>query len=72
MDVINLINPDDAKFGILSNHADISLTIDGERWKTVTNYIYASILASPECRSKIQQASVDSIQELFDECNKEI
>lgn len=44
---IKLYNPRDVPFGPLSNNATYSMSIDGEKYNTVTNYIYANILGAP-------------------------
>ncbi len=43
--VINIFDPKEQPFGALSNNYNHTMLIDGKKWKTATNYIYANMLS---------------------------
>jgi predicted NAD-dependent protein-ADP-ribosyltransferase YbiA (DUF1768 family) len=63
---IKIFNPKDKPFGWLSNNYKHEMRIDRKSWKTVTNYIYASILQSPADKNIIRLTdNTKEVQELF-------
>ncbi len=44
---MDIYNPLDFPFGILSNHALYDMTIDGKIWGTVTNYVLSNFMTTP-------------------------
>lgn len=62
MDAIKIYSPNDQPFGPISNHAVHFMTIDDQRWKTVTNYILANFLTFPTHRSSIQMAPIRGLK----------
>ena len=60
--VIKLFNPTDKPFGKLSNNSYHPMTIDGEKWNTVTNYILANMLTTPSYKKIIQNADIKGVK----------
>lgn len=56
--VIKLYNPNERPFGDLSNNSRHQIWVDGKVWKTVTNYIYASMLSTPLYRTILQNSPI--------------
>ena len=52
-------------FGKLSNQYIKLIDINGEKWKTVSNYIYANLLKNPIYRLTIK--NIDNPNKLYDE-----
>lgn len=48
---MDIYNPLDFPFGILSNHALYDMVIDGKNWGTVTNYVCSNFLTTPLYRN---------------------
>jgi len=55
---IKFYNPQDYPFGILSNHYPQEMSIEGKKWRTVTNYVYASMLKSDVDKTVLQFAKI--------------
>ena len=55
---IRIFSPASIPFGPLSNNAEFPMIIDGDSWRTVTNYVYASMLTTPIYKLKVQRAHV--------------
>ena len=74
---IQLFNPFDKPYGALSNnanhHMNINVTYDKtkdiklEKWKTVSNYIYANVLTMPGYRNIIKNTKAKDAKKLSDE-----
>lgn len=62
---IMLFNPKDKPFGELSNNALTPMTIDRERWDTVTNYIYGMALRVSTYQTTLQTIPVSEVKEAF-------
>lgn len=56
--VLRIFDPTDKPFGDLSNNARTPITIDKERWNTVTNYIYGMALRVSAYQSSLQVIDV--------------
>jgi predicted NAD-dependent protein-ADP-ribosyltransferase YbiA (DUF1768 family) len=62
---VKLFNPKEIPFGSLSiNHKDI-LYIDGEKYNTVTHYIYANMLKNILNKKTIQSTKVKDVKEEY-------
>jgi predicted NAD-dependent protein-ADP-ribosyltransferase YbiA (DUF1768 family) len=57
-DIIKLFNPSEYPFGRLSNHSKNQMTINGERYDTVTNFILSSMMASPYHRRVLKDTRI--------------
>jgi predicted NAD-dependent protein-ADP-ribosyltransferase YbiA (DUF1768 family)/ubiquitin C-terminal hydrolase len=57
--MIKLMNPNDVPFGMLSNHSTHNMIIDGEEYKTVTNYIYSNMLTTPIYKNVIRNMTIN-------------
>ena len=64
---LKIYNPSGA-FGKLSNQSKKLIDINGEKWKTVSNYIYANLLKNPIYRLNIK--NVDNPSKLYNEYTK--
>jgi predicted NAD-dependent protein-ADP-ribosyltransferase YbiA (DUF1768 family) len=74
---IQLFNPFDKPYGALSNNAIYYMNIDithdttkdikSEKWKTVTNYIYANLLTMPGYRVIVKNRNPNNAKKLSDE-----
>lgn len=53
-EVIKIFDPKDKPFGILSNNYKQFMYIDRKEWRTVSSYIYSSILTSPLYKQAIR------------------
>ena len=60
--IVELFNPKDHPYGRLSNHSRHQMTIDGERYDTVTNYILSHMLTSPYGRRLVKDTAVKPIK----------
>ena len=69
---LNVLNPTIPLFGILSNDAKIDLVINGERWNSVSNYIYSSALNLHECQTLIKYEPTSNLKAAYDKCYKNI
>jgi predicted NAD-dependent protein-ADP-ribosyltransferase YbiA (DUF1768 family) len=69
--IIKLFNKDDKPFGILGNNYVQEMTIDDQRWKTVTNYIYANLLKTSSYRNVIKNTKTKEIKEVFESYYKQ-
>ena len=54
MSIIEIFNPNSIPYGSLSNNFRSMMTIDNERWTSVTQYIYSNMLTSFLYRDKIK------------------
>ncbi len=62
---VKLFNPKEIPFGSLSiNHKDI-LYIDGERYNTVTHYIYANMLKNILNKKTIQSTNIKDVKDEY-------
>lgn len=59
---IELFNPNDKPFGMLSNNAYHPMTIDGKKYDTVTNYIYSNMLTNRMLRNIVQNTKIRGVK----------
>ncbi len=59
MSIIKLMNPNDVPFGMLSNHSILPILIDGQEYKTVTNYIYSNMLTTPIYKNAVRNMPIN-------------
>ena len=52
-------------FGLLSNNSIYVMEIDGKKYNTVTNYIYANLLNNPEYFSILQNINTHEVHKYF-------
>jgi predicted NAD-dependent protein-ADP-ribosyltransferase YbiA (DUF1768 family) len=60
--IIELFNPNEKPFGMLSNNSYHPMTINGKKYDTVTNYIYSNMLTTPMFRSVIQNTKIGEVK----------
>lgn len=65
MKTIQIFNPKEGKYRMLSNNFISNTNIDGENWKSISNYIFAQALPSVMYRDKIKNADIEKIHEEF-------
>jgi len=58
-------------FGLLSNNSIYVMEIDGKKYNTVTNYIYANLLNNPEYFSILQNINTHEVHKYFNKYDKE-
>jgi predicted NAD-dependent protein-ADP-ribosyltransferase YbiA (DUF1768 family) len=68
---IKLFNTND-KFSKLSNDAYSSITVDGQKYPSVTNYIYSNMLTTPTFRQIIQNTKIKAVKKSDNELIKAI
>jgi len=59
---IKLFNTNDKNFSKLSNDAYHLITIDGQKYPSVTNYIYSNMLTTPTYRQIIQNTEIKGVK----------
>ena len=62
--IIELFNPNEKPFGMLSNNSYHPMTINGKKYDTVTNYIFSNMLTTPMFRSVIQNTKIGDVKGL--------
>jgi len=63
--LIKLFNSKDKPFGSLSNNYFHEMSIDDQRWKTATNYIYANILKTSSYRNVLKNTQTKDVRAVF-------
>jgi predicted NAD-dependent protein-ADP-ribosyltransferase YbiA (DUF1768 family) len=58
MEQLIIYDPKDFPFGPLSNNFFSEMTIDGKKWKTVSNYIYSNMLITPSFKLAVKNADI--------------
>jgi predicted NAD-dependent protein-ADP-ribosyltransferase YbiA (DUF1768 family) len=61
---IKLFNTNEKNFSKLSNDAYHPITIDGQKYPSVTNYIYSNMLTTPSFRQIIQNTEIKGAKQL--------
>ena len=59
---IKLFNTNDKNFSKLSNDAYHLITIDGQKYPSVTNYIYSNMLTTPTYKLIIQNTEIKGVK----------
>ena len=62
---IEIWNPKELPFGPLSNNTIYVMEIDGQKYKTVGNYIYSNILKDPKYNNILRTISTDEVYNYF-------
>ena len=63
---IYIFNPKETPYGALSNNSTSYFELDGEKWKTVTHYIFSSMLHFPTFKALVRnQPKVRNVYNIF-------
>lgn len=63
---ISIFDPKEKPYGSLSNNATSYFELDGEKWKTVTHYLYSSLLHFHTFKALVRnQAKVREVRDVF-------
>jgi predicted NAD-dependent protein-ADP-ribosyltransferase YbiA (DUF1768 family) len=66
MTTIEIFNPQELPFGLLSNNSKYFMELDDEKWTTVTQYVYTNLLNNmPIYRDRIKKSHLSSINSNF-------
>jgi len=65
MSIIEIFNPKSIPYGTLSNNSESNMTINNEKWSSVTQYIYTNMLSSFLYRDKLKTTELKDIYKTF-------
>lgn len=70
--MIKIFNPNEIPYGRLSNNYYFPIFFKGERWNTVSHYIYSELLCSPQYRTLVKnQRNPKDVYRLYQQLSKE-
>ena len=63
---IEIFNPQELPFGLLSNNSKYFMELDDEKWTTVTQYVYTNLMnQTPIYRDRIKKSHLSNINSNF-------
>lgn len=65
MSIIEIFKPNSVPYGSLSNNSKSIMTINKEKWTSVTQYIYTNMLTSFLYQDKIKNIPLKDIHKTF-------